>query len=104
DGSYLVHARPTQGFIDAINAYAQGGRSAYENTLASQTVGRGAVARDIKANLQKGVVQDIGQAGAREIGRTAQVGQNAADLVRLRAPQDDPNARAIAGAVENIPS
>ncbi len=104
DGSYLVHARPTLGFIDAVNAYAQGGRPAYEATLSSQTAGRGAVARDIKANLDKGVLQDVGQAGVREMARTAQFAQNAADLVTGKDPQYDPNATAIARAEEAIPA
>ncbi len=104
DGSYLVHARPSQGFIDAVNAYAKGGRSAYENVLASQTVGRGAVARDIKANQEQGIGQDVGQAGAREIARNAQFMQNAASLATGQAPEDNPNARAISRAEQSVPS
>lgn len=105
DGSFVAHARPTQGFIDAVNAYAMGGRRAYEATLNSQTAGKAAVARDMRAELKRGegVAQDIGQAGAREVLRTTQFGQNLADLARLKAPEDDPNAQAIARAAQTIP-
>lgn len=105
DGSYIAHAKPTQGFIDAVNAYATGGRTAYENAISAQTTGKAAFARDTNAELKRGqgVAQDLGQAGVREVGRSAQFLQNAADIVRGRAPEDDANALAIARATAAIP-
>lgn len=105
DGSYLAHARPSQGFVDAVNAYAQGGRKAYENALGAQQIGNAVLARDVQQELKKGegVKQDLGQAAAREIGRNAQFVQNLGDLVQGKEPSEDPQARAISEAERSIP-
>ncbi len=105
DGSYIAHARPTQGFVNAVNAYAQGGRSAYEATLNSQTVGRAAASRDALNAMKQGegVRQDILQGAGKSILGVEQSGQNLKDLVTGTAPQDDPKALEIARARQNIP-
>lgn len=127
NGSYVVHARPTQGFIDAVNAYALGGRKAYDATLGAQTTGRAAVARDVQTAQKQGegVAQDLGQAGAREALKMGQFVQNASDIAPMVArltnpvlaatealtgkyprevdPETDPNAQAIARAEQSIP-
>ncbi len=106
DGSYVAHARPTQGFIDAVNAYALGGKDAYNATLSAQTTGKAAVARDFETARKagEGVRQDLGQAGAREALKMGQFVQNLGNIImRPGQMESDPNAQAISRAEESIP-
>src|SRR5215831_3953338 len=109
DGSWIAHAKPSQGFVDALNAYSRGGLAAYNEALNTQDKSRieannaqAKKEKELAANapsaldyldpqrlaMNPAVQEDVKNSLKRASASGAQLAQNAANIAAITNPND----------------